>query len=138
MPRWDSLEALLDAVDDASGPWPSLPLTVSSRRADGDTPLHIVATWGDAKAVGMLVRAGADVNAVGDLGSTPLYAAVLHGHVAAARPLLAAGASPSYRDAFGRSAAELAARSGSSELAGLFGGPVPETENRAPGGSRDG
>ena len=74
----------------------------------------------------MLARAGADVDAVGDLDSTPLYTAVLAGHAAAARTLLEAGASPYRRDKFGRTATELAMRSGNPELVALFSGMSPE------------
>ena len=101
-------------------------MTVNSRRSDDDTPLHIVATWGDVEAIEMLARAGADVDAVGDLDSTPLYTAVLAGHAAAARTLLEAGASPYRRDKFGRTATELAMRSGNPELVALFSGMSPE------------
>jgi ankyrin repeat protein len=120
MSRWDSLEALLEAIDGAACPDFPPPITVNSRRSDGDTPLHIAATWGDVEAIEMLVRAGAEVDAVGYLDSTALYRAVLQGHIAAARTLLAAGASPSRRDQFGRTATALAMRSGNPELASLF------------------
>jgi ankyrin repeat protein len=122
MSRWISLDALLEAIDAASCPSFPDPMNVNSRRADGDTPLHIAATWGDVEAIEMLVRAGAEVDAIGDLDSTPLYTAVLHGHAAAARTLVEAGASRDRRDQFGRTATELAMRSGNNELMALFRG----------------
>lgn len=42
-----------------------------------DTVLHTVSSWGDLDAVKILVAAGADVNAKGDQGATPLFNAVM-------------------------------------------------------------
>jgi ankyrin repeat protein len=117
--RWDSLEALLQVIGDTCPPFEP-PVTVNSRRSDDDTPLHVAAVWGDVEAIEMLIRAGADVNAVGDMGCTPLHDAVIQGHIAAAGRLLAAGATPFVRSEFGTTAADEAMRSGNPELASLF------------------
>lgn len=69
-------------------------ITVNTRDADGDTPLHIVALWGDRHAIETLVNAGADIDAKGDMGCTPLHFAVMGNHVQAAELLLLLGANP--------------------------------------------
>ncbi len=61
----------------------------------GNTDLHLAAIRGFADLVRVLVRHGADVNAVNDHGHTPLYYAARHGHRKAAEALLAAGADKS-------------------------------------------
>jgi hypothetical protein len=70
------------------------PVTVHSRAGDEDTPLHTVAVWGDLTAVELLLDAGAEPDARGDLETTPLYNAVSFGHARCAARLLKAGASP--------------------------------------------
>ncbi|WP_371286327.1 ankyrin repeat domain-containing protein [Variovorax sp. 770b2] len=65
------------------------------RSPDNDTCLHMAAHRGDARAVQLLLKAGANVNAIGDMGYTPL-------HYAASREvapvLVGAGANPSIED----------------------------------------
>jgi ankyrin repeat protein len=69
-------------------------VTIHSRRSDGDTPLHIASFEGNRHAVRLLVEAGADVNAKGDLSTSPLYYAVSGHHVQVAELLLQYGADP--------------------------------------------
>jgi hypothetical protein len=52
--------------------------------------LHYAGSAGVAEA---LIKAGADVNAVDAIGTTPLMCAAFHGHTVVVRALLAAGAS---------------------------------------------
>ena len=52
------------------------------------------ASTGDDAQVAALLHAGADPNATGEYGTTPLYAATVAGHTEAARLLLEAGADP--------------------------------------------
>jgi len=47
--------------------------SVNYRNGYGDTALHIVSLWGDCEAIDILVSAGADINAQGENGSTPLH-----------------------------------------------------------------
>lgn len=47
--------------------------SVNYRNGYGDTTLHIVSLWGDCEAIDILVSAGADINAQGENGSTPLH-----------------------------------------------------------------
>lgn len=88
-----------------SGVYGRGPISINEKDALGDTPLHIVAAWGDAEAVDALVRAGADVNAVGDRGRTPLFCT---DRVEVANLLVAAGADVSHRDDQGMTIKELA------------------------------
>ncbi len=66
--------------------------SVHYRNGYGDTPLHIVASWGDGEAIRSLVEAGADIDARGESGFTPLHCAAEQNHPEAASLLLALGA----------------------------------------------
>jgi len=61
----------------------------------GNTELHLAALKGCAELVPLLVKHGADVNAVNEYNHTPLYYAAKHGHRKAAEALVAAGAKKS-------------------------------------------
>ena len=61
----------------------------------GNTELHLAAIRGFADMVPLLVKHGADVNAVNDYNHTALYYAAGHGHRKAADALIAAGADKS-------------------------------------------
>jgi len=67
-------------------------MTVNSRDASGDTPLHIASIWGDIDAIETLLAAGADINARGDMNCTPLHYAVSQNKVEAAKSLIKHGA----------------------------------------------
>jgi ankyrin repeat protein len=58
----------------------------------GDTELHLAAINGYADVIPILIKYGADVNAVNDYDHTPLYYAAMHGHRKTAEELIAAGA----------------------------------------------
>ena len=53
--------------------------SVSIRKTDGSTPLHLAARMESAQIVGMILDRGADVEARNKLGYTPLHLAVLRG-----------------------------------------------------------
>lgn len=57
-----------------------------------DTPLHIVANWGDCEAMKLLLDAGADINAIGERGYMPLHCAAEQNHSKAIILLLSLGA----------------------------------------------
>lgn len=88
----------------------------------GETPLHIVAKWGDVEAARVLIDAGAVVDACGEDNFTPLHY-VLHfaqyevspKHLELVRLLIACGADANRRCSFG-SALDLARLTGSDEL----------------------
>jgi len=67
---------------------------------DKDTCLHIAAHRGSLRAVELLLKAGLDVNAQGDMGYTALHYASTPEIVAL---LLAHGASRSIKNEFGKS-----------------------------------
>jgi ankyrin repeat protein len=74
---------------------------VNQRAAMNDTMLHFAAELGSTEDIDVLVTSGAEVNAVGDIGNTPLHGAALMGKVAAARRLLELGANPTLRNELG-------------------------------------
>lgn len=66
--------------------------SVNYRNGYGDTPLHIVCVWGDSEAIEILVAEGADINAVGETGFTPLHCAAEQNMPLAIAKLLELGA----------------------------------------------
>jgi ankyrin repeat protein len=86
------------------------PVTLNSRGAGGDTPLHVLAWRRDAAGAAVLIAAGADVNAAGDMDETPLHVALRQRDRSMAELLVRAGARADIRSEFGETAAELAAR----------------------------
>jgi uncharacterized protein len=64
--------------------------------------LHIAAFRGDLKAINLLINADLDINAKGDMGSTPLHMAYSGKQAEAITLLLSKGANPELRDEFGR------------------------------------
>lgn len=79
-----------------------------SRGVSGDTPLHIVCSWGDVEAARLLLAAGAEVNAAGDLGRTPLFSATSSDNLELLGLLVTAGADLSHKDEFGNTAYDVA------------------------------
>lgn len=74
----------------------------------GDTPLHIVCSWGDVDAVDTLIQAGADVNARGEQGMTPLFSAIMGKSAEVVKHLLDANADPIIEDEDGNTAFQFA------------------------------
>lgn len=73
----ESLEAIYVRCEQ-TGAWYGVNITTfDQRNSMGDTVLHTVCSWGELAAVEVLVRAGADINAKGDLGATPIFNAVM-------------------------------------------------------------
>ena len=88
-PNWQS--------PDLAGPID--PLTFKD--PEGDTLLHYAALRGDEHAALMLLEAGSDPNAIGDIGRTPLHYASTAKHEGIVQLLLAHGAREDIRDEFG-------------------------------------
>jgi Ankyrin repeats (3 copies) len=61
---------------------------VNARDSYGDTPLHRGVAFNGWELVPLLLLAGADINAVGEGGETPLFHAVTNGHVNSVAELL--------------------------------------------------
>ena len=85
---------------------------VRSRASDGDTVLHHLVFRGDRWGVKLVIEAGAEVNAVGDLGYTPLHLAAMAGDVQTIQMLLDAGARRDVTCEFGETPMDLAERAG--------------------------
>jgi ankyrin repeat protein len=67
----------------------------------GLTPLHFAAREGEREAAELLIRAGADIDAVAADGKTALGLAIYNGHYALASYLIEAGADVNHADAEG-------------------------------------
>lgn len=93
---------------------------VNDRGLFGSTPLSVVITWGDPKAVRLLIDAGADVNAVIELGRTLLHDAVGFGNSEIVQLLLEHGARSDERDAIGDRPIDIATRKNRNDLVNLL------------------
>lgn len=81
---------------------------VFTRSLFGDFPINIAATRGILEEVKELTLAGADVNASGEHGYTPLHNATEQGHVEIVRYLLSEGADYLKKNDEGITSSELA------------------------------
>ena len=92
---------------------------VNSYASDGFTPLGLAAFFGHREVVDLLLRHGADVNAVSQnaTGYTALTGAVAGGHAEIVALLLGARANPNHRYGPGYTPLLEAAGSGKSEIA---------------------
>jgi ankyrin repeat protein len=95
-------------------------MTVHTREPCGDTPLHIMAMRGDRYAIQLLLDAGADVNALGDMSCTPLYLAVTYKHTSCVELLLTCGANPDTASELGYTPRTLATAQGDRDIVRLF------------------
>src|SRR5215471_13835947 len=103
------LQSLSDVLFPVGEPGP---VTIRSRSSDCDTPLHIAAFAGNRRAVRLLLEAGADIHAKGDLSTSPLYNAVSARHVQVAELLLQHGADPDAENELGFTPRTLAKQEG--------------------------
>ena len=62
--------------------------SVKDTGISGDTPLHAVVFWNNVEALEALLAAGADANAIGEMGKTPMHYAVASENLEIARILL--------------------------------------------------
>jgi ankyrin repeat protein len=81
---------------------------VASRGIGGDTPLHVLTWREDVEGVKVLLKAGADPNAMGDMSETPLHVACRVASPTIVEALLAAGARADLRGEFDVTPAEIA------------------------------
>jgi uncharacterized protein len=89
---------------------------VKAVQPDGAGVLHWAAHWDDVEMAGMLIEAGADVNARNDLGVTPLLVASTNASAPMVDRLLAAGANPNVASVGGESPLLVAARAGNAAV----------------------
>jgi ankyrin repeat protein len=85
-------------AEDTFSPWD--PLTYLD--SGGDSLLHIAAMRGDARTASLLLKAGVDPNAAGDMGYTPLHYAYWKRHSDIIELLMAHGARADIRNEFGK------------------------------------
>jgi uncharacterized protein len=116
-----SLKDILDATADVLFPevLEGAVVEVASRSCDGDTPLHVMCWREDIEGVQLLLQAGADPNAIGDMSETPLHVACRVANADIIGKLLAAGARSDIRGEFDVTPIDIAREKPS--LAGAFG-----------------
>lgn len=88
-----------------TGTFGSNPITVHDRDLLGDTPLHVASQMGDIEAVQVLLRAGADPDALGDRGRTAIFCT---DSVSVLGILIEAGANVQHRDDEGKTVLDVA------------------------------
>ncbi len=79
-----------------------------------------MARLGSIDEIAVLANAGADVNAAGDLGNTPLHQAAMAGRIASVQKLLELGGDPKLENEFGQTALDVAGLGGHTEVVGLL------------------
>lgn len=90
-------------------------------RKNGYTPLLYAAFHGHGAAVGLLLDAGADIEArTTESGHSPLYEATRKGHAAICAQLLAAGANPDVLTDYKRTPLMMAAICGHADIARML------------------
>jgi len=95
-------------------------LDVNARQNDGTTALHWATHWDDLDLVDLLLKAGANPNAVNDLGVPPLSLASTNGSAKVVARLLTGNANPDAAVRTGESALMTASRGGSIEIVRLL------------------
>jgi uncharacterized protein len=116
------LAAALDLPDRLAALLDEEPDTILAFSADGWTPLHLAAHFGNVASMGLLLDRHADVHARSRSreGNTPLHAAVAGRQFDTARLLLEYGSDVNAADADGWTAINIAAHEGVAELVELL------------------
>jgi ankyrin repeat protein len=91
-----------------------------SKNANGNTPLHAALAGNHTFVAGLLIGAGADLNAADAAGNRPLHLAATNNHVDTMKALIAQGADVSAANAEGRTALSLAQEKNQREAAALL------------------
>lgn len=104
------LDALLQSVAETLFPAEEVLPVITLKSADvmGDTPLHVFLWRKDDSAAQLLIQAGANVNAVGDMSETPIFVAVRNASIDTLVLLIQAGAKLDVVSEFGQTPLELA------------------------------
>lgn len=118
----ETLDQLLSSCSDTLFPaeMGEAPVSINSRDCDGDTPLHVMLWRKNTYGALLLIEAGADLNAIGDMSETPLHVAVSQGNIKVVEALLKSGANPAAKSEFGKSPKEIAVELGG-EMQRCFG-----------------
>ena len=116
--HWPNLAVLLEYMGEHMMLEP--PVSVHTTRGDDDTPLHVACVWGDLTAIDLLLAGGANVNARGDLGCTPIYNAVSFERIRSVARLLHAGATVDDPNELSCTARHRALQSKNPRLVALF------------------
>jgi ankyrin repeat protein len=109
-----SLEEMLQSTSDVLFPedMGERIVTLNCKDVCGDTPLHVMTWRSDRVAVRTFIDAGAEIDAIGDMGQTPLHVAVMREDEFLVELFLKAGANPNVRSEFGDTSLELAQKKG--------------------------
>jgi len=91
-----------------------------SRNPNSNTPLHAALAGNHTFIAGLLIGAGADINAADAGGNRPLHLAALNNHVDTMKALIAQGADVSAANAEGLTALALAQEKNQREAAALL------------------
>ncbi|MDY6903772.1 MAG: ankyrin repeat domain-containing protein [Thermodesulfobacteriota bacterium] len=83
-------------------------VTLDSRSPDGDSALHVFIWGNETENALFLIKSGIDINVAGDMGETPLHAALHQHNSAVIKALLDAGARTDIVSEFGKTAVDLA------------------------------
>ncbi len=119
----ETLEQILASCSDSLFPaeMGEAVVTIDSRDVDGDTPLHVMLWRDNTYGALLLIEAGADINAIGDMSETPLHVAVGKGNLSVVEALIKAGARTTDKSEFGKTPREKAAELGG-DMQRLFSG----------------
>jgi ankyrin repeat protein len=90
----ETLEDYLHRLADCEAGFESdNPVTVYSRSRVRDTPLHWAVINGELEIVKLMIKAGADLDAIGEDGYRPVHEAISHKRLEILKILLDSGAS---------------------------------------------
>ncbi len=112
------LDDFLLQVSEAMFPLLDTPpkIDIHTRDAEDESVLHYACTWGNLRAVRLLVEAGANIDALQEMDKTPLHYAAAYQFLDIVEYLVGKGADPSRKDAFGYTPLEWAIQMGASDI----------------------
>lgn len=90
--------------------------SIDTKNAHNDQLLHVASVNNDKESVEELLKAGADINAKGENGFTPLHYAVEQGNYNIVNLLIYFGANKSVKNEFNETALDLAVNLDESEI----------------------
>jgi uncharacterized protein len=85
---------------------------LDSRGCDGDNALHVFIWGNETENALFLIENGIDINAIGDMGETPLHTAIHKNNMAVIKALLNANTRTDIVSEFGKTALDLAMEKG--------------------------